>query len=56
MYKDGCDTCWSIHFEVLKSWLGLQINGFGLLVMYIMLFKTVIRSTTKELKIKPFKV
>ena len=37
-----------------KSWLGLQINVFG--AMYIMLFKTVIPSTIKELKIKPFKV
>ena len=31
------DVCVLRHLK--KSWLGLQINGFGLLVLVIMLFK-----------------
>ena len=55
MYKGGCDTCWSIHFEVFKrkeelawakdKWLWVISNLYNVI-------KTVTRSTTKELKNK----
>ena len=41
-----------MHVEIFKRRAGLGYH-FGLLVIYLMLFKTVIR-TTKELKNKPF--
>ena len=40
-YKDGCDMMMRIK-GLKKSRLGLQINSFGSLEIYVMLFKAVI--------------